>query len=272
VNELAEKGMTAVLIGLSPGPGDEPAETAEIHDRAGLRNFLIGQTSREGTALSTPALIEKKVAALLRSREIRTNISRLRNKGVHVEYHAADVRNEKRFGTLIDEVYNRYGRIDAVVHGAGVIEDSLLINKTEESFDRVFDTKVDGGFILYRHLRPDSLRYIILFSSVAGRYGNFGQADYAAANETLNQLAWTLHTSWENTRVVSINWGPWEGLGMASAEVVRKLSRERGIIPIPVGPGLDFFRDELRYGGRDDVEVIAGDGPWHRERMQTGQR
>jgi NAD(P)-dependent dehydrogenase (short-subunit alcohol dehydrogenase family) len=264
VNELAVEGMTVVLVGRSAEPAEEGDETAALGDREALRHFLIRKASERGDA-ATPALLEKQISELMRNREIRANISRLKTKGVNVEYHAADVRSEEEFGSLIDEVYRRYRRLDVVLHGAGVIEDKWLIDKTEESFDRVFDTKADSSFILWKHLRPESLRYFILFGSVAGRYGNAGQADYAAANETLNQLAWNLHEAWENTRVISINWGPWEGTGMASEGVVNTLSSKRGILPIPVKSGLEFFRNELRYGSRGDVEVVAGEGPWASE-------
>jgi NAD(P)-dependent dehydrogenase (short-subunit alcohol dehydrogenase family) len=81
---------------------------------------------------------------------------------------SVDVRNEEEFGSLIEGIYARYGRLDAVIHGAGIIEDKLIADKTQASLDRVFDTKVDSTFILSRYLRPDSLKAIILFSSVAG--------------------------------------------------------------------------------------------------------
>jgi NAD(P)-dependent dehydrogenase (short-subunit alcohol dehydrogenase family) len=215
VNELAVKGMTVILVGRSSEPAAEADETDGITDTERLRQFLIRRAAGRGRTM-TPSLLEQELAGLMRVREIRAHISRLKDKGVNVEYHAADVCSEEEFGTLIDDIYTRHGRLDAVLHGAGIIEDKLLIDKTEESFDRVFDTKVDSSFILWKHIRPDSLRYFIVFSSVAGRFGNIGQADYAAANEALNQIAWHMHRAWKNTRVIAFNWGPWEEVGMAS--------------------------------------------------------
>ena len=66
---------------------------------------------------------------------------------------------------------------------------------------------------------------------------------------------------WQNTRVVAINWGPWDTAGMASDDVKRQF-RERGIIPIPLDAGCQFFVEELRYGKKGETEVIAGEGPW----------
>jgi hypothetical protein len=67
---------------------------------------------------------------------------------------SAYMRDGEAFGALIDDVYARHGRIDGVVHGAGVIEDKLVKDKTPESFDRVFGTKAASAVILSEHLKP----------------------------------------------------------------------------------------------------------------------
>ena len=55
--------------------------------------------------------------------------------------------------SLFGDLYARHGRIDGVVHGAGVIEDKLLADKTSDSWSRVVDTKVVGLLLLARHVR-----------------------------------------------------------------------------------------------------------------------
>ena len=160
------------------------------------------------------------------------------------------------FKQVIERIYADQGKINAVIHGAGVIEDKKLQDKSKESFDRVYNTKVDSGFVLANCLDPESLELMVFFSSVAGRYGNAGQSDYAAANEVINRLAWRLKSQWLNTRVVSINWGPWDTNGMAT-EAIKKRFFEAGIIPITAEQGRKFFRDELNYGSNEDVEIIA---------------
>src|SRR5258708_1406338 len=104
-----------------------------------------------------PADVEAAAQRLFKNREIRSTLEAVQRKGSRVEYHALDVRDEVAFGDLIDSIYERYGRLDAVVHGAGIIEDRLIQDKTPESFDRVFYTKADSVFVLARKLRPDSL-------------------------------------------------------------------------------------------------------------------
>ncbi len=96
-----------------------------------------------------------------------------------------------------------------------MIQDKLIRDKTLGSFDAVLGTKLDGALNLARLLEPEALRFAALFSSIAGRFGNAGQSDYAAANEVLNKLALWLDRRWPG-RVVAMNWGPWSGVGMVS--------------------------------------------------------
>ena len=267
-SELVIPGMTLIVVGRSPEPTQESSATVGITEIGGLRQVLLQQARLQGLS-PTPMQIESQIKKLLRDRTIHQNLKQFRQAGIKVEYLSVDVRNSKEFGSLLDGIYVRHSRLDVVIHGAGIIEDKLIVDKTKDSFDRVFDTKVDSAFILNRHLRPDFLKAIVLFSSVAGRCGNRGQSDYAAANEIMNRLAWQMDRHWQNTRVVAINWGPWDTTGMASEEVKRQF-RERGIIPIPLPGGRQFFADELRYGRKGEVEVIAGEGPWESSEAEMG--
>ena len=181
-------------------------------------------------------------------------------RGATFEYHAVDVRDQGRFGQLIDGVYERHGRLDAVLHGAGVIDDQRFDRKTEDAFARVFDTKVKSALTLADHLRGDSLRWLALFGSVSGRFGNPGQADYAAANEVLIRLGWALQRAWPSCRVLGLNWGPWAGGGMVTPSTAELLA-SRGMQPLSIEEGCRLFREELeRQHG--DVEVVLGHGPW----------
>src|SRR5262249_44926966 len=106
-----------------------------------------------------------------------------------------------------------------------------------------------------------TLKLFVLFGSVSGRFGNAGQADYAAANEVLNRFAWRLTSEWPRARVVCINWGPWTSSGMAKDAVRAKLA-QRGLVPIDSVSGCRFLTDELEFGRCQDVELVVGEGPW----------
>ena len=260
VSRLARPTFTLVVIGRLPHPGAAQDRFSTMATAAELRQGLLMDARQRGEAV-TPVEVERRVQDVLRAREIARNLAKLKESGAQIEYFAVDVRDERAFGAAIDGIYARHGRLDAVIHGAGIIEDKLLADKSTQSFERVFDTKVDSAFILGRYLRPEGLRLVVFFTSVAGVFGNRGQSDYAAANEVVNRLGMQLEQRWRHTRVVAINWGPWDNPGMASEEVRRQF-RDRGIVPISTVEGCRFFVDEIRHGLRGEVEVVAGEGPW----------
>jgi NAD(P)-dependent dehydrogenase (short-subunit alcohol dehydrogenase family) len=155
---------------------------------------------------------------------------------------------------LLDEIYQRLGRIDGVIHGAGVISDKLILNKSVDTFDTVFDTKVLPALTLAARLDLAALRFIVFLSSVAGRFGNIGQADYSAANEVLNKLADQLSHAWPHLHALSINWGPWDA-GMVNDDL-RRLYASRSIQPIAAATGQRHFLDELEHGPRRQPEIV----------------
>jgi NAD(P)-dependent dehydrogenase (short-subunit alcohol dehydrogenase family) len=258
---LAERYRpTLLLVGRSPVPDpEEAADTAGLETPQQLKAALI-QRMRGVGRQPVPAEVELEYTRLQREREIRSNLAAMKGAGASVHYFSADVRDEAAFGGLIEQIYETFGRIDGVIHGAGAIEDKLVKDKSPESFDRVLDSKADGAFILSRKLRPDSLRFLVFFSSAAARFGNRGQGDYAAANEVMNKLAGYLDSRWPG-RVVSVNWGPWRRMGMVSPELEKEFAR-RGIGLISALSGCESMDRELRYGRKGDVEVLLTNGGW----------
>ncbi len=151
----------------------------------------------------------------------------------------------------------RYGDPVGLIHGAGLIKDKLIREKTLESFDRVLGTKLEGALNLLRLVRPEALKFTAMFSSIAGRFGNVGQSDYASANEVLNKLAHWLDRRWPG-RVVSVIWGPWSGVGMVS-QLESHLGRQ-GLGMIAPEVGRTLLVDELRHGRKGDVEILYTGG------------
>ncbi len=245
---------TLLLIGRSPlPPAIEDPATAGIEATADLKVALLAQLRRAGAGV-TPADLERAYQTTRQAREIRANLAAIRAAGSTVEYARADVRDAGSLGTVLDGWRGRFGAPAGLIHGAGVIQDKLIRDKTVASFDAVLGTKLDGALNLARLLDPNSLRFAALFSSIAGRFGNAGQSDYAAANEVLNKLALWLDRRWPG-RVVAMNWGPWSGVGMVSDLEGHLGARGLGMIPPAVGQRM--LLDELRLGAKGQVEVIA---------------
>jgi NAD(P)-dependent dehydrogenase (short-subunit alcohol dehydrogenase family) len=245
-----------VLVGRSPLPEEEPAGMAGLHTPGEIKVALMTRLQREGKPFA-PAQVEAAYQRLMTDREIRGNLDRIRQTGAEVLYRGVDLRNEVAVQNLLGELERAFGGVDGVIHGAGVIEDRLLRDKTPESFERVFGTKADSSYILARHLKGDRLKFWVLFSSIAGRYGNRGQSDYAAANEVLAKLAVEYNRRWPG-RVVSMAWGPWSGTGMV-ADLEKHLV-QRGLKLISPETGSRFVIDELLLSGKADAEVVVAGG------------
>lgn len=236
---------------------EEPPAIAAATTARDLKAALIEQCRAEGRK-PVPSEIEAQYRSIEKARELRSALSRLEATGSQVEYQTVDASDRAAFGALIDDIYARYGRLDGVIHGAGVIEDKLLRDKSLESFERVLRPKIDGALTLMEHLRPEGLKFLFFYSSVSGRYGNRGQSDYAAANETLNKLARWLDARWP-ARVAALNWGPWKDVGgMVSAELAAEFSKA-GVQMVSAEQGCralvaevfasDLAEPETLYGG-----------------------
>ncbi|MCA9172972.1 MAG: SDR family NAD(P)-dependent oxidoreductase, partial [Planctomycetales bacterium] len=255
--ELAKRSrVQLVLVGRSPLPEDESGATLGLESPAELKAALMEQLRQAGEAVA-PATVEARYQRLLQDREIRGNLADIRAAGAEVEYHSLDVRDTAALQQLVADVVARKGRIDGVIHGAGVIEDKLLKDKTPDSYQRVMDTKVNSALAMAESLDPDSLKFCVFFSSIAGRYGNRGQSDYAAANEVLAKLAIDLNRRWP-ARVLAVDWGPWGGIGMV-ADLAKHMAA-RGVTLITPEIGTEMLLDELWHGAKENSEVIIAGG------------
>ena len=100
-----------------------------------------------------------------------------------------------RWPKSIGEVRERSGRIDVLLHAAGMERSRFLPDKEPREFDLVFDVKADGWFNLLHAIGDMPLAATVAFSSIAGRFGNAGQADYSSANDLLCKIASSFRTT-----------------------------------------------------------------------------
>jgi NAD(P)-dependent dehydrogenase (short-subunit alcohol dehydrogenase family) len=287
-------GCRIELIGRSPMPeADEPPEIASARDAAALRRVILSGSSRTGSGTGAPAWVETEVRRILTSRKIGATLSAVRAAGSSVRYHTADVTEVGQVDAVVESIFATWGRLDGVVHGAGVLEDRRIADKAPASFARVFSTKVGGARALAAALggRPP-LRFLAMFASIAGVLGNPGQVDYSAANDALDTLACTWARAGEHAtarsragaaavsgdlagatdhgpadghgvppvvadRIVSIDWGPWAAGadGMVTPELEREFAR-RGIAMISPEDGVTALFHELAWGDPADNQVV----------------
>ncbi|NDU77262.1 SDR family NAD(P)-dependent oxidoreductase, partial [Actinomadura sp. DSM 109109] len=209
-------GCHIELVGRTPEPAGEP-EFPGVEDEAGLRRALVAQGEEQ------PAEIEAEVRRLLAEREIRRTLAALGEHAASVRYHAADVRRPGAVRAVVEDVYRRHGRLDGVVHGAGLVEDRLIRDTSPESFARAYRTKVDGAAALVRAVRPD-LGFLAVLGGVAGEDGDRGRAGSAAAGDACGTLAHVWRRRLRG-RVLVADRGPWPGdPGAAAAALLREIA------------------------------------------------
>ena len=235
---------------------EEPEATRGIEGDAELKRALLEKAKEEGDT-PTPKELQSRVKQIRSCREIRETLSRLEDAGSKARYASADVRDTERIAAILDDVRTDWGDVNAIIHGAGVLADALIQDKTADQFDFVFNTKIEGAKALLDATEDDPLELICLFSSVAARSGNPGQSDYAMANEVLNKIAWAeAEGRGEECRVKSLGWGPWDG-GMVTPEL-KALFEEEGVVLLPKDRGAQMLVDEILDAPHDDVELVLG--------------
>ncbi|MFH2202814.1 MAG: SDR family NAD(P)-dependent oxidoreductase [Elusimicrobiota bacterium] len=246
---------TLVLLGRSGAPTPEPDWLAGLESEGDIKKTLL---SRAGSKLA-PKELEERYRDLASNREMLRNIARMERSGATVLYRSLDVRDPDAVRALVKELEGGEGRVRGLIHGAGVLADRSIEDKTEEQFVRVYGTKIAGLRALWRALDPGALKILVLFSSTTARLGRSGQVDYAMANEALNVFARREARRLPGCRVLSVNWGPWEG-GMVTPSL-RKVFAQEGVGLIPLDKGADYLIAELRAGSGPTETVILGDGP-----------
>jgi hypothetical protein len=183
---------------------------------------------------------------LTRSMDIYRTIKEIENGGNHAEYHSANVTDSASISAAVG------GRsVTGIVHGAGLEESKLVADKEWSTFDLIVRVKVDGWKSLYS-VAGDSLRFACAFTSVAGRFGNGGQTDYAAANSILDAEMARL-TATGDCRAVAIGWTGWRDVGMATRGSIEAVFESAGIETLSVEDGVEIFVGEALAGGKRRV-------------------
>ncbi|MFO0725803.1 MAG: aminotransferase class I/II-fold pyridoxal phosphate-dependent enzyme [Myxococcota bacterium] len=177
---------------------------------------ITGGAGDLGTQIAR-ALATKKLRGLIlvgrrpEDAAIQKLLTELSGSGTKAVYASADATDAKALKSALERASSAVGAPTLGLHIAGLIEDAAVEKKTQESLTRVLSTKVRGLSALLE--AAPGLRRVIAFTSWAGRFGNAGQADYAAANEITARALTRAGMSG-----LAIDWPPW-----ASSAMVQKI-------------------------------------------------
>jgi hypothetical protein len=157
---------------------------------------------------------------------------------------------------IMGEVASRYGKIDGIIHGAGVLRDGFLSQMTLDALSMVTDVKFLGAWNLFSAAKGAGLRFFVGLSSGAAILGNPGQSNYAAANRMMSALLRYLGRENGAIRFKALMLPPVEGAGMAEDSAVRELMRRKGVAYIQVNELAGLFCRELSVAPADDDWVM----------------
>jgi len=259
---LALLGRTALV--------DEAPDTRSAGTDADIRRTLLARAKAAGAPVA-PKELAREAKLILDCREIRGNVAALERAGAEVTYHAVDVRSRASVTAVVDEVRRKWGPVGGIIHGAGVLADAALAAQTDEQFDLVFGTKVDGLHHLLAATSADPLELLVIFSSVAGRFGNAGQAAYAMANDAISCVA-----AGERARrgprctVRSLAWGPWAG-GMVTPGLA-KIFEKAGVELVGLEAGAEALAREVESTDEwPQVVLMKGEPPASGQPLHGGK-
>jgi NAD(P)-dependent dehydrogenase (short-subunit alcohol dehydrogenase family) len=249
---------TFYLLDRVPLPASNDPDILRLaNDREGLKTELITRLAKDGRK-PTPVQVEGALFAIERSATTLQTLAIIEQLGGTAHYLACDVTDPALIEAAIQQVKNTEGHIDAFLHAAGMERSRKLEMKPLEEFRLVVSVKADGFFNLYKAMQAKDIlpRGVLFFSSVAGRFGNSGQTDYAAANDLMCKVASAFRNQYPRTKAVAIDWSAWGGVGMATRGNIPTLMKMAGIDMVPPLEAAPMVRRELQAGGGE--AIIAG--------------
>ncbi len=159
-------------------------------------------------------------------------VQELEELGAEVLLTPADVSDLEAMRTVLQTIEGAFGRVDGVVHAAGLLRDGLAETKTVDEIGAVLAPKVHGTRVLDTLFADRRLDFFVTCSSTSTAIGPAGQVDYVAANAYLNAHAKLRRA--EGRPFTALNWGVWAEVGMAASAAAEMRGAKRSkVFPGP---------------------------------------
>jgi acyl transferase domain-containing protein len=259
---LCRFGCTVVAVGRTDPAAGLPAlaglSDAEVAAYEG--SFYREQLARDPAQKITG--LKRRFAEYRAVAELQGVLARLGRLPGRYEYHPLDLHDEAAVAALVGDVLARHGRLDMVVHGAGIQMSQVLPKKSLSDFRRIVATKLGGLAAIYRSCRRHAAGrpvHFHLLSSAFSYLGNDGQPDYGAANEAMNRLAAVMDgeggASWS-----SFAWLGWAGVGMTRGSEFAALAASRRLRGVTPAEGREIFGRLMAGRPSSPVQVLLAEG------------
>ncbi|HEX7505452.1 MAG TPA: SDR family NAD(P)-dependent oxidoreductase [Polyangia bacterium] len=237
-----------------PPESEHPLLEKVIKDREGAKRAVFERMKAE-KGRATPAQVEEKLFDLERQAGILEALRSVEEAGGRAFYRQVDVLDGNAVKAVVENIRQQSGKLDVVLHAAGLERSRSLDRKPVEEFDLVFRVKADGLFNLMAATRDLDVKAMVVFSSVAGRFGNAGQADYSAGNDFMCKTVGWWAASRPSSLGVALDWTAWGGIGMATRGSIPEIMKRAGIDMLDPAEGLPVIRKALIAGYSGEAVV-----------------
>ena len=154
------------------------------------------------------------------------HLRRLERAGARVLALSADVTQLEAMRAAVSKIEREFGRVNGVIHAAGVAPSGPVRNLTREKCETVLAPKVTGTLVLDELFRDHELDFMLLLSSTSSILGHYGNADYCAGNTFLDAFA-HYHNAHGRFNTIAVNSDAWREVGMASVEEISEREQRR---------------------------------------------
>lgn len=264
VEELLSRfGCTVIALGRTD-PASAPPHILAM-DEAQLVEYEA-QFYKEQIARGTGKKIielKKEYKSYQSAIEVNQTVRRLSALPGRFEYISTDLTDPQSVAAIVESLFHKYGRVDLVLHGAGIQVSKVLPKKSLRDFQNVVSAKLESLRHIHqacrKHAGARPTAYHILTSAFS-YMGNDGQEDYGAANETLNRLAAVMDDGPLGEQWTSVAWLGWAGIGMTRGLEYAALAAHRGLRGVTKEEGQKIFSELLNGRATTPINVILADG------------
>jgi acyl transferase domain-containing protein/NAD(P)-dependent dehydrogenase (short-subunit alcohol dehydrogenase family)/acyl carrier protein len=221
-----------------------------------MKMEMWAEMKKDKSRKATPAILEREFSKITKAVDLQRNIEDMARAGSKVLYIPTDLADGSAVTKAVKKATRQHHGIEFVIHAAGLEESKLLADKKVENFDRVVRAKMHGAFHLYKAVPKVGGQTWAFFSSIVARFGNMGQADYAAANDFLAKLS--AHMTTQGRPAMTFDLTAFADVGMATRGGIELFLKSMGVDFMPPKTGINMMIEQMTKNSGNHEVMLAG--------------
>ncbi len=242
------KRFTAELKPLT-GPGNSnnilPGKNDVVLVTGGAKGITVECVRQLGKLTQCKFILTGKSA--IDAEEVRENLDSIRQSNIRFDYYATDITDKSSVAQMLESIRQKDETITGIIHAAGINNPKKIFDLQEGDFTKTLAPKITGLQNILQFIDMEPVNFCISFGSVIAKTGMEGNADYALANEWLENEIEKCANLFPQTKFLNIQWSVWGGTGMGQKLGVLEALKLKGIQPVSLDAGINFFITTLKH-------------------------